>query len=991
MFLFNFIKSIILDIRVKCIFNPFFNGQVKKENTSKYIDPLPEKIKDIYTVIKDLKKYRNSCKLYEEYFDYIEKHNKLLDDIYSKVNNFSYNQIKENPLIFDCETLIKINDEVYQKLLSMRIFDKKLNEFIIEYNEFKENYKIIIEQFENINLLNSISNLDDKYYDKEDLKRLKLSVTTIKEFFHNQNKKYYNPIYPDLNKIIEEHNEKFINEHINDSIFDNINDKSLDLEQRRSILTNPKSNLTIAGAGSGKTLTICGKVKYLLEVLKIPKENILLLSYSKASAEDLKSKVEKIDKGLNVHTFHALGLDILNKDVGKKFTVDDSFNAVIESYFRDYMKNNPHIMSKVLNYYGLYLLEYNNEERYEDKGKLYESLKKNDFRTLKNQLQECNEFNNKIVTIKKENVKSFEELAIANYLFINGVDYVYEATYKEENTATSKKRQYTPDFYLPEYNIYYEHYGIDENGRATQYKEDEELDYIRTKNWKQELHKRNNTICIETYSYEFKFGTIFTNLEKRLKEQGVKFKPLSEEGIDNAIKSIYEGQSFKSFITLIRTFISLYKARYENEYAFYELKNSSFSNTYEKQRADMFIDICIDIYRYYKDYLKKEDKIDFDDMILKSIDAISRTNEYKYQYIIVDEFQDISYSRKNFLKCLIEHGNSKLYAVGDDWQAIYRYAGCDINIFLNFKEYFEDSKYCFITSTHRNSQELQNIAEPFITKNPEQFKKDVKSDKHLAYPIRVMYYDDNKYQSFIKILADINSLDENANILLLGRNNKDIEFIESNEFYRESRLSNKYISTEFPNLNIRFITAHSSKGLEEDYVIIINADDYKLGFPNKIEDDSLLDLVLSRRENFKYAEERRLWYVALTRTRSYTYILASAKNQSEFVKEISKDCFIMNPLSIRVEANPILCPNCKSGRLVIRENSMEHKKFYGCSNYPYCKYTNNDIKSVNSNHKCPLCGNFMVVKKGSYGYFWGCSNYPDCKYKEKYEYTGKTN
>lgn len=153
--------------------------------------------------------------------------------------------------------------------------------------------------------------------------------------------------------------------------------------------------------------------------------------------------------------------------------------------------------------------------------------------------------------------------------------------------------------------------------------------------------------------------------------------------------------------------------------------------------------------------LRSNGKIDFDDMILQSSEALSLTDKFSYKYIIVDEFQDISHSRMLFLKKLIEKGKSRLFAVGDDWQAIYRFSGCDLNIFLKFSDYFVYSITNFITSTHRNSQELQDIAGPFIKTNPEQFNKRIRSTKHLQNPIKIMYYDSNKYVGLYGILKSI--------------------------------------------------------------------------------------------------------------------------------------------------------------------------------------------------------------------------------------------
>ena len=189
---------------------------------------------------------------------------------------------------------------------------------------------------------------------------------------------------------------------------------------------------------------------------------------------------------------------------------------------------------------------------------------------------------------------------------------------------------------------------------------------------------------------------------------------------------------------------------------------------------------------------------------------------------------------------------------------------------------------------------------------------------------------------------------------------------------------------DYPNMNFTYSTVHGSKGLEEDYVILINADDAKLGFPNKMEDDILLEMVLSSKSNYEFAEERRLWYVALTRTKNYTYIIANDKYPSSFIDEIISQGCVMNPDIIKKYEREFLCPKCQSGRLILRKNEKDDSEFFGCSNYPYCKYTNGDIYSVNRNKRCVRCGDFMVVRDSKHGLFYGCHSYPNCTYKEPY-------
>lgn len=176
--------------------------------------------------------------------------------------------------------------------------------------------------------------------------------------------------------MVKQNNEKYVNCNLNNKIFDSINGNSLDKEQRKAILQDEKSNLIIAGAGSGKTLTICGKVKFLIEINKIQPEQILLLSYSKKSCDDLTIKINKINENLRVNTFHKLGLDILTKSNEKKQTIEEQFDAIIEKYFREEIKKDIEMMRKVLLYISLYKNSFNVNQKYDNKGDLYQEIKK---------------------------------------------------------------------------------------------------------------------------------------------------------------------------------------------------------------------------------------------------------------------------------------------------------------------------------------------------------------------------------------------------------------------------------------------------------------------------------------------------------------------------------------------------------------------------------------------------------------------------------------
>ena len=920
----------------------------------------------------------------------IEEHNKEI-----RALTFAYNTLLQTyPIqdildnILECsrekiEEIYSTIQSVYAYVIPNSFQHKK------QYDAYKQGIEEILHDYDVIKvqknliltIFSDIDNLPDVYIDSENIsKALEKAFKGVEKYTSYKRQYYPTPIIND--NTIEKHNEAFIARHLDDAIFDNVNGKSLDKEQRRAVLCNAKSNLTIAGAGSGKTLTICGKVKYLLEQGLARKDDILLLSYSRASADDLENKINNVATGLTVETFHALGLKILTESSGKKKAIEEQLKAYITQFFEEELEKDPEIANEIFQYIALYFYAAPTyKKKYKDDGELYKDLKVSDFKTLKDRLGKLSANKNKHETLKNEFVKSNEELVIANYLFTNGINYEYEKPYAIE-TSTIDKRQYTPDFYLPDYNIYIEHYGIDRDGNAPQYDKEASDEYVRSMCWKRQIHNENQTKCIETFSYEFNEGVIFDNLKAHLLENGVEFSPLSQTEVFNALHNVYTGRDFSSFFNLIMTFISLYKAQIKDDRGFDELKAHLAKSQYDTSRACLFLDICKNIYNYYIKNLRDADKIDFDDMILQSIDLLDSTPNFKYKYIIVDEFQDISQSRTKFLQKLIEHGNSKLFAVGDDWQAIYRFAGCDINVFLEFENIFAGAKLNYITSTHRNSAELQQIVEPFITANPCQYKKHIKSAKHQEKPVRIIYHKGNKAMALTKALEDISAINSDAKVLVLGRNRRDIDAFICKEIqiYDYKKITHY----DYPKLEISYSTVHGSKGLESDFVVLISGEDAQNGFPNKTEDDNVLTLLLGKKDNFEYAEERRLFYVALTRTKSIVYLLSDKSKSSEFIQEIKSKCYIMTDESEAKEENEYLCPWCKSGQLVVRNSECDGKSFYGCSNFPYCSYTNNDMKAVYKNNRCPECGDFLVLRKGRYGTFFGCHNYPRCKYTKPY-------
>ena len=344
---------------------------------------------------------------------------------------------------------------------------------------------------------------------------------------------------------------------------------------------------------------------------------------------------------------------------------------------------------------------------------------------------------------------------------------------------------------------------------------------------------------------------------------------------------------FEILERLISTFLHLFKCNnYSFEYfsKFLDASKKTFLN-FNYRREKIFLLLSLNIYILYQQYLNDNNEIDFDDMIIYATNEVEKNGiNNKYKYVIIDEYQDTSYIRFLLIKSILDNSNSKLMVVGDDFQSIYRFTGCDVSLFLDFQKHFDNSKIMKIENTYRNSQELVTVASDFVMKNPYQIKKVLKSNKRLNTPIKIVYYNDIK-KTFLKLVLEIYNSTFKP-ILVLGRNNNDVFMILSNDLKLKDNGRIEYIHNN--KIEIYYLTVHKSKGLEEENVIIINLEDKLLGFPNKINDDKVLRFVNRGCEKFAYSEERRLFYVALTRTKNYVYLLAPIKNSSVFVNEILK-------------------------------------------------------------------------------------------------------
>jgi DNA helicase-4 len=829
--------------------------------------------------------------------------------------------------------------------------------------------------------------------------RLKAQYETAGKFFKNKTNFYkkeeavkkFNEIFQDFENYIVSYNRNYVYSQKEKLklYFDNIEGKKLDEQQRDAVVTDEYSNLIIAGAGSGKTLTILGKVKYLIEQKNIAPENILLLSFTAKTVDELNGRIKDLGLGIRATTFHKLGYDTIKKfqSTIPAVTNESTLPKAIKEYLQKDIFENPEVLNAFIQYIACYMNIPEEADSYNSLGEKLDTEKGIDFQTLKSKAEPLNIVSKVVLdTIQGEKVKSVEELTIANFLYLNGIEYEYEKPYPHGDTM------YRPDFYLSDYDIWLEHFGIDENNQAKWLTPFNEEKYIKGVEIKRETHITNNTRLLETYFYYNRDKVLLEKLTELLENENIEFKPRDPESIYKNITA-HDEKFGKEITKLIESFINLSKSRRQDQEALQKLflGKIRFLSAFMNERENLFLKFVLPILIKYDSILSERAEIDFNDMINRATELIREHKPvYSYQYIIIDEYQDMSFSRFNLVKEIRELSGARLVCVGDDWQSIYRFAGSDISLFSNFEKHVGKSKILRIEQTFRNSQSLIDITSTFIQKNKKQLpKKPTSKKEHRPDPVKFVFYEQATIEeTFINELRRITDQYGNSPILVLGRHSFDINDLIKSDRIRYIEFKDKLEVKGFEDVEIKFLTVHKSKGLESDNVIILNLKNHLLGFPNKMTDDPILSRLLSDDEEYRYAEERRLFYVALTRTRNEVVLLIPS-DVSQFADELLTD----NHYLITTKAGkmrPTNCPYCQTGKLVVRENTNRSKHFLGCSHYPNCNQTFNDIQILEYATLCPKCkSGFMVKREGQYGTFLGCTNYPNCKSTINFEQEDK--
>lgn len=725
-------------------------------------------------------------------------------------------------------------------------------------------------------------------------------------------------------------NKRFVREEKRQwaDFFKKVEKSELTDEQQIAVIVHEDRNRLIAAAGSGKSSTLVAKVGYALRKGYVKQNEVLALAFNNDAAKELSERlINRLGLPIKAQTFHSLGLEILQKTLGGKTLVHGSDIALgnqLEALLReDTAYRERFCLHQAVHQQTEPEKEFNSVEEYE----AY-------IRQVGKRNKETDTWG--IPTLRGEYVRSFEELAIANWLHVNGIQYRYESPYPHDVAELGWKK-YEPDFCYPLPDgsmLYHEHFALRENGTSPFGD-----GYVWGVTQKRMLHEKHETSLIETSSADFCRGNVFDRLEAQLRGHGVHFVRMTLDAIERTLQVKTHGD----FIKLISTLIAHAKESGLDERSL----RTRATRILNQARTQSFLSLLFPLWGRYEKYLESTSQIDFADMIGQAT-SIVRGGAYAspYKLILVDEFQDISRGRANLVIALLAlHSDSVLFGVGDDWQAINRFAGSDLSIMRNFETEFGKTETNYLRKTFRSNRGISSVAATFVSENRQQIRKDVEAvSEKWEGVVRIVEFSDWDDQR-AKIVTKLNLLSARAaeegrviSVMLLGRYKykttdaiSDKQVMEWNRIYAGRLvIVRKEKERHGKKSQEALDSVHSSKGLEADVVIVHSVQARYYGFPSEMEDDVLLSLVLADRETHPFAEDRRLFYVALTRAKEEVTLYVSQDQPSTFVIELlEKNKYGDAILFEGVVQRPEPCTKCRQGYMVLTLGKFG--PFVGCS------------------------------------------------------------
>jgi DNA helicase-4 len=705
--------------------------------------------------------------------------------------------------------------------------------------------------------------------DREALEEVQDSVASIKSHF-----KDYNP------EFVRRQREKCT------PLFSEIGPNQLDLteQQERAIIRNGIYNQVVAAAGTGKTLTLTTRVAYLIREQDVDPEKILVITYTNEATNEMKTRLEDhFDiTTVDIRTFHSFGREIIQDEQDEHVESIDPLQKenFIDSQIRE-ARDDP--KSEFLDHYYEFLVHFDDVyyegEDFETKKEYIEARADQDYATLRG-----------------EEVNSRAEKLIADFLFTHQVDYRYEDLAPWADTAP-EKGEYYPDFYLPEYETYIEHWGVDESGSVAPWFSWPSGEYRAKMKWARREFDVSAHSLVETYEFENDAGRLKQALRHRLTAHGIE---LNQMDFDELVETAFEYEQREGWIK------DQFRAFIENAKRFGVMPETIEKNLSESNPRQYHFGQCgIHILQQYALFLMENGLIDYTDMIHDAVDIIQdRPNEYthRYDHLLVDEFQDIGEGELELIQELSGPEAARLFAVGDDWQSIFSFKGAVIDYFTDFEDYFGAPVRTELTKNFRSPQRIVNAGNQLIENNSEQLEKEVvltvsrettpkvhtlQGYTHYDYVRRVRRYALDLVQRYQSQGADP------SDIMILCRFDDAVPYLdEVKKGLRSLEIpyigkSDNYRGPDDQSADgVAVYSLYQAKGREAKHVILLHAAEGSYGFPPADRDNELIEPVQPLPLGGTQ-EERRAFYVAITRSKQTLDLLTRREKESQFLDEIS--------------------------------------------------------------------------------------------------------
>lgn len=696
---------------------------------------------------------------------------------------------------------------------------------------------------------------------------------------------------------LENYNEDFVEKEIEryDYMFQR-GEYSLNREQKKAVIRNDNYNQVIAGAGAGKTLVLIYRIAYLVEKGVNP-DDIVAFSFTNKVADEIENRLsENFDiEDVEVTTFHSFGK---NKISGNpeflEFSKEEFVNTQLEA-----ASPNGKLGRHYRSFLALKDADFVSADEFEKEKEYIKARRERDYETLKG-----------------EQVKSRDEKAIADFLFTHNVDYIYEKRVKWADTAEDKG-PYEPDFYLPEYDIYIEHWGVDENGEVAEWFTKSSQEYLEQRDWKRREFKDKNKELVETFHYEYRNDNLEQRLKDRLKEYSVTFEPLSLDEI--AARTVDNEQD--KIVKYLGDFIDLARSLNKDHIDVEEDLQGLDMKKYHYGRCGQIL------LKRYEEKKRERNEIDFADMIHRAVEEMKKRNiDYsnRYDQVLVDEFQDLSKGKIEMVKLLTGEDGANLFCVGDDWQSIYGFTGAKVEYFVDFEGRFGEATKTRLVRNYRSTEDIVETGNTLIDNNPNQINKQLKAVRSESLQPRLhsingegRRYATNVAKHTVRIAKKYaREGSDPEDIMILSR------------LYDATHITTK-IETKLEEEgieNVEVLSAHRAKGREAKHVIIVNTTEEHAGFSPVNEGSKLNDIIRDHEVNTE-AEERRLFYVAITRAEDTVDILTKTGEESSYLPEIKEEIIALNTVADPGEIESRV--NLRATVNKLREGNNEKMKYWG--------------------------------------------------------------